>query len=106
MQLNWYSNANVFGKLKLLNKKFDKLEADVDVISNANSLFSSRLVDTKRQCWANAQFSRREILEIVESTKISTNDEVEMNVGQIFQSLNCNVNNNNSVACRYLKDQE
>ena len=70
------------------------------------TLFSSRLVDTKRQCWANAQFSRREILEIVESTKISTNDEVEMNVGQIFQSLNCNVNKNNLVACRYLKDQE
>ena len=68
------SNAKVLGELKLLNDKFDKLEGDVAVAGNANSLLSSRLVDTERQCWANAQYSRREILEIVGLPKSLTNN--------------------------------
>ena len=57
-------SAKVLEELKLLNDKFEKLEADVAIARNANSLWSSRLIDTERQCWANAQYSRRETLEI------------------------------------------
>ena len=35
------SNAKVLEELRLLNEKFDKLEADVAIAQNANSLFSS-----------------------------------------------------------------
>ena len=59
------SSAKALEELKLLNDKFEKLEADVAIARNANSLWSSRLIDTERQCWANAQYSRRETLEIV-----------------------------------------
>ena len=58
------SNAKVLKELRLLNKKFDKLEADVAIARNANSLLSSRLVDTERQWWANAQYSRRKPLKL------------------------------------------
>ena len=44
------SNVKVLEELRLLNEKFDKLEADVATARNANSLLSSRLVDTERQC--------------------------------------------------------
>ena len=57
------SNAKVLDELKLLNEIFDKLEADVAVTRNANSLLSSRLVDKERQRWPNALYSRRETLE-------------------------------------------
>ena len=40
------SNAKAFEDLKLLNDKFDKLEADVAIARNASSLLSSRLDDT------------------------------------------------------------
>ena len=79
------SNAKVLEELKLLNEKFDKLEADVAIARNANSLLLSRLVDTERQCWANAQYSRRENLEIAGLPKSLTNDEAEKKVCQIFE---------------------
>ena len=44
------SNAKVLEELKLLNDKFDKLEVDVAIARNANSLLSSHLVDTEKQC--------------------------------------------------------
>ena len=49
-----FSCAKILEELRLLNEKFDKLEGDVDVARNVNPLLSSRLVDTEKQCWANA----------------------------------------------------
>ena len=49
-----FSCTKILEELRLLNEKFDKLEGDVDVARNVNPLLSSRLVDTKKQCWANA----------------------------------------------------
>ena len=49
------SNTKVLEELRLLNEKFDKLEAGVSTARNANSLFSSHLVKTERQCWENTQ---------------------------------------------------
>ena len=59
------SSTKVLEELKLLNNKFDKLEADIAITRNANSLLSPRLVDTERQCWGNAQYSKWETLQIV-----------------------------------------
>ena len=41
------SNTKVLEELRLLNEKFDKLESDVAIARNANSLLSSRLADTE-----------------------------------------------------------
>ena len=98
------SNAKVLEELKLLNNRFYKLEADVAIARNANSLLLSRLVDTERQCWANVQYSRRETLEIVALPKSLTNDEAETKVWQIFRSLDCNINKEDLDACHWLKD--
>ena len=92
--------------MKLLNDKFDKLQADVAIVRNVNSLLSSCLVNTERQCWANAQYSRRETLEIGELPKSLSNDKAERKVCQIFRSLDCNVNKENFYACHWLKDKE
>ena len=100
------SNAEVLEELKLQIDKFDKLEADVVIARNANSLLSSRLVDTERQCWANAQYSRRETLEIVGLPKSLTNDKAETEVCQIFQSLDCDVSKEDLDACHWLKNKE
>ena len=48
------SSVKVLEESKLLNDKIGKLEADVAIARNANSLLSC-LVDTERQPWANAE---------------------------------------------------
>ena len=60
------SNVKILEELKHLHEKCDKFEADVAVTRKASSLLSSHLVDTERQCWEDAQYSRREALEIVD----------------------------------------
>ena len=81
------SITKVLEELKLLNDKFDKLQVSLAVTRNANTLLSFHLVDIEKQCWANAQYSRRETLEIVGLPKSFKNDEAETNVCQIFKVL-------------------
>ena len=42
-----------------------KLQAEVSVTKQVNTLLSRRLVSIERQCWLNAQYSRWECLDIV-----------------------------------------
>ena len=42
-----------------------KLEADIAVVRTVNDRLVESLVKTERQCWENAQYSRRDTLEIV-----------------------------------------
>ena len=100
------SNAEVLEELKLLNDKFGKLEAGVAIARNTNSLLSSHLVDTERQCWSNTQYSRRETIEIVGLPKSLTNDEAETKWCQIFRSFDCNVNKEDFDACHWLRNKK
>ena len=100
------SNAKVLEELRLLNEKFDKLEADVAIARNTNSLLSSRLDHIEKQCWANAQYSKTETYEIAGLPKSLTNDKAETKVCQIFRSLDCNVDREDLDACHWLKDKE
>ena len=51
--------------MRKLNDSFSKLQAEVSVTKQVNTLLSSSLVSIERQCWLNAQYSRRECLDIV-----------------------------------------
>ena len=92
------SNAKVLEELKLLNNKFDKLEAEVAIARNVNLLLSPCLVETGRQS--------RETIEIMESSKSLTNDEAATKVCQIFRSLDFTVNKEDLDAYHWLKDKE
>ena len=59
------SKTELLDEICKLNDKFDKLQSNVYISKIANDLLSSRFVDIERQCWANAQYSRRECLDIV-----------------------------------------
>ena len=74
-----------------LNDNFSKLEADVKIAKNINNLLSQRVVDLERQCWANAQYYRRECLEIV-SIPLSVDDNsLKEKVIQVFEKFGCNI---------------
>ena len=51
-------------EVKTMNTNFKKLEADVSIVKTVNNLLMKKSVDIERQCWANAQYCRRECLEI------------------------------------------
>ena len=57
--------ATLTAEFKEIDNHLNKLEADVAVTKNVNSRLVDQLVETKRQCWANAQYSRHECLEVV-----------------------------------------
>ena len=70
-----------------LNDKFSQLESENVVIKKANSLLAKRLVDMERQCWANAQYSRRECIEVVGIPNSINNNELEDKVLIVFQKI-------------------
>ena len=51
------------------------MKYDLSFTKKANTLLSERFQTTKKQCWANAQYSRRECLEISSiASSVSEND--------------------------------
>ena len=45
-------------KIRDLVTKMKKLKADVAIVNNVNEKLVNQLIETERQCWANAQYSR------------------------------------------------
>ena len=48
-------------------------------------------VDLERQCWANAQYSRRECLEIIGIPHSLDDNSLEEKVVQVFEKVGCNI---------------
>ena len=82
-----------------LNESFSKLQAEVSVSKQVNTLLSSMLVSIERHCWFNAQYSRRECLDIVDIFKEVEADALEENVVAIFEKLGCNIPTERIEAC-------
>ena len=78
---------------------FSKLESELVVTKQVNFLLSRRLVNTERQCWANAQHSRREYLDIIGILSEDEPDVLEGKVVNIFKKLGHNILSNNIEAC-------
>ena len=86
-------------EIRTLNDTFSKLEADKKIAKNINNLLSQRVVDLERQCWANAQYSRRECLEIVGIPRSVDDNSLEEKVIQVFEKVGCNIDSSNIEAC-------
>ena len=82
-------NDLILEEIRKLNDKFSQLESENVVIKQANSLLSKRLVDMERQCWAKAQYSRRECIEVVGIPNSVNNNELEDKVLTVFQKIGC-----------------
>ena len=92
--------------MKELNTNFKKLEADVSIVKTVNNLLMKRSVDIERQCWENAQYSRRECLEIAEIPTSILQQNLEEKVCQIFEAICVSVDKNDIEDCHRLRDNE
>ena len=59
------NSAEVLEKIRKLNSKCDIFQSDLLVTKKVNLELSSRQVNMDHKRWANAQYSRRECLEVV-----------------------------------------
>ena len=72
-------------------------------MKQANSLLLKRLVDMQRQCWANAQYSKRECLEVMGIPDSVQNNELEEKVLTISKRIGSELSPRDIEACRRLK---
>ena len=64
-----------------------------------HSVLPERLVSMEHQCWANAQYSRRECLELVGVPRSVSDGHLEKKVLKIFEKVGCPVEGNNIETC-------
>ena len=92
-------NVGWLDQIRKFNDNFSKLETDLKITKIINNLLSQRVVDLKRQCWDNAQYLRRECLEIV-TIPLSVDDiSLEEKVIQVFEKVGCNIDSSNIETC-------
>ena len=59
------ANKHVLEEIRKISDPFLKLQFKLAVSQEVNSLLLNKLSNMKRQCWANALYSRREYLDII-----------------------------------------
>ena len=84
----------------------DEVEADVSIVKRVNNLLMKKVVDLERQCWANAQYSHRECLEIAGIQTSIPQQNLEEKVCQIFEAIGISVYKNDIDDCHRLRDKE
>ena len=84
-------NNKVLEEEHNLSDTITKLSSELSITKNVNTLLSSSLVTFERQCWAIAQYSRRECLDIVGILREVSGEvrEVLEKVLNIFDKICC-----------------
>ena len=109
LQLETEMNSDIkelTSEIRDLVAQMKKVEADVAIVKNVNEKLVNQLIETERQCWANAQYSRRECLEVVGIPTSVSNDSLEANISKVFDKLGVHVEGKDIQACHRLKDND
>ena len=99
-------NSEIMDQLRKFNENFEKLQSELIVIKQVNSVLSERLVSMECQCWANAQYSRRECLELVGVPRSVSDGDLEEKVLKIFEKVGCPIEGNNIEACQRISKKK
>ena len=95
-------NTEILEEIRKLNKNFEKLEAELIVSKKVNTELQKHIVKLEKQCWANAQYSRRECLELVGIPSNIENEHLEDKVVEVLNKVGCNIMKDNVEACHRL----
>ena len=113
VQLLLKTEATLGSQMTDLSKKIKdtlthlkKLEADIAVVRTVNDALVGRVVKTERQCWENAQYSRRDTLEIFGIPNSIDNSVLEETVRGLFKKIGVKIEKRDVQACHRLKEKE
>ena len=59
------TTSRLTDEIKLVKENYKKLESGISASKTVSSLLTAQMNNLERQCWSNAQYSRRECLEAV-----------------------------------------
>ena len=93
-------------QIRKFNENFEKLQSELTVAKQENSVLSERLVSMERQFWANAQYSRRECLDLVGVPHSVSDGGLEKKVLKRFEKVGCLIKGNNIEACHQIRKKK
>ena len=93
------ADSKLLQEIRKLNNNFSKIESELSMTKQVNSLLSHRLLNMEHQCQANAQYSKRECLDIIGILSEVEADVLEGKAAKILQRLGCNIPSNCTDAC-------
>ena len=84
-------NNEVVEEMRKFNENFSKLQSELSIAKRVNTELTKRIVTLERQCWANAQYSRKECVEVVGIPRQVDDKHLEAKVLSIFQKVGCTI---------------
>ena len=85
-----------------LSDAINKLSSELSITKNVNTLLSSRLITLERQCWTNAQYSRRECLDIVGVPREVSGDVLVETMLNIFDKIGYSISPDHIKSCHHI----
>ena len=85
------SNNELLDEIRKFNNNFSKLWSELAVTKEVNTELTKQIATLERQCWANAQYSRRECLEVVAMPRQVDDNQLETKVLSIFERVGCKI---------------
>ena len=89
-------------EVKLLKENYKKLESEISVSKTVSGLLTDQTNNVERQCWANAQYSMRECLEVVGIPSSVNIKDLEGKVCTFFKRIGVAVKPDDIEACHRL----
>ena len=89
-------------EIRKFNENFVKLESEINIVKKVTTLLNKRVIDMERQCWANAQYSRRECLKVAGIPRDVSNENLESKVLEVFSKVGCAILSDYIEACHHL----
>ena len=71
-----------------------------------NSKLVEKVVATKRQCWENAQYLKRDALEMVGTPMLIRDNVLEQKVCNVFQEISMDKYDRDIQRCHHMKDKD
>ena len=99
-------NNDALEEIRKFNENFVKLESEINIVKKVNALLNKRVIDMERQCWANAQYSRRECLEVAGIPRDVLNENLESKVLKVFSKVGCEILSRDIEACHCLMNND
>ena len=91
--------SNLTEEVQKLNTNFELLKSDFSATRIENNSLNERLIALERQCWANAQYSRRECLEITGIPSSVSNKDLEEVVCKVITKAGVDITADNIEDC-------